>query len=89
LTTIANYVTTDQRNWNTQMPTTDYYADLCRKLGVKEVCAHRWQVTYNGSIMGDDRGYSTERECWSEVDARIRQDETDARRYNRPILLTK
>jgi hypothetical protein len=67
----------------------EYYESARRVLGVKFVCTHRWQVTYNGLIMGDDRGYNTEAEALREVDNRIAVDVRDAARYNRPVLLSK
>lgn len=58
-------------------------------LDVKQVSEHRWQVTYAGRILGDDRGYSTEEECRREIDNRISIDIRDAKKYRRPILLSK
>jgi hypothetical protein len=59
------------------------------KLNVKQINEYRWQVTYDGSIMGDDFGYNSEAEARREIDNRLAHDARDAVRYDRPILYTK
>ncbi len=70
-------------------PKSPYAAAKLEKLGVRQINEHRWQVTYAGRIMGDDRGYGSEAEALHEVDNRLATDARDAIRYNRPILYTK
>lgn len=48
-----------------------------------------YRIAYNGRIMGDDRGFSSEAECLAEIDNRIAIDARDAIRYDRPILYVK
>uniref|UniRef100_UPI0037BF5CE1 hypothetical protein n=1 Tax=Devosia sp. TaxID=1871048 RepID=UPI0037BF5CE1 len=48
----------------------------------------RWQVAYDGRIMGDDRGYSTEADCRAEIEKRIAIDARDAVKYDRPVQYT-
>lgn len=48
-----------------------------------------YRITYDGRIMGDDKGFSSLAECEAEIDKRIAIDARDAIRYDRPILLTK
>jgi hypothetical protein len=46
-------------------------------------------VAYNGRVLGDDRSYPTVAECEAEITARIERDHRDARRYDRPVMLTR
>lgn len=59
------------------------------KMTAKFVSQYRWQVAYDGRIMGDDRGYNTQEECEHEIDNRLAIDARDAVRYQRPLLYTK
>lgn len=62
-------------------------ADIClQELAVRQVSERRFQVTYDGSILGDDRGYPTEQQAVQEVFARVAKDVSDARRFGRPAL---
>jgi hypothetical protein len=64
------------------------YADLYAKLDAIEQKGV-WRITYNGRILGDDRGYSSEVAARIEIDHRIEVDHHDARRHDRPVLLSK
>ena len=48
-----------------------------------------WRVLYNGNILGDDRGYSSQEAVLAELDRRLAVDARDAIRYERPLLYTK
>lgn len=71
------------------MTASDPYADLYCKLTAIQTDPTRWQVAYNGRILGDDRGYSSEAETLAEIENRIDKDVSDAIRYDRPVLLSK
>lgn len=64
------------------------YADLYAKLDVQKD-GRCWRITRNGKILGDSRGYSSEADARNEIDNLISKDISDARRYDRPVLLSK
>lgn len=45
-----------------------------------------YRVTYNGSIVGDDRAFSNRSEAETEARNRVEKDHADAARFNRPVM---
>lgn len=48
-----------------------------------------YKIAYDGTILGDDRGFPTKELCEREIDIRLKKDARDAITYNRPLLYRK
>lgn len=51
--------------------------------------AGNYRIAYDGTIMGDDRGFAYEELANQEIDKRLKKDQRDAIIYNRPLLYQK
>lgn len=48
-----------------------------------------WRVLYDGRMLGDDKGYSSQAAALAELDSRLAIDARDAVRFERPLLYVK
>lgn len=48
-----------------------------------------FKVAYDGTILGDDRGFETEELAMQEINKRLAKDAKEAVIYNRPLLYKK
>ena len=56
------------------------------KLTAKQMPNGIYKVAYNGHVLGDDRGFISERLCFQEIRKRLEKDAREAVIYNRELL---